>query len=385
MRIGIDTFSLDRPGGNYGVGRGVYTWNLLPHLFRLGADHTFVVFANRENDSLIPRAGNVEIVSSCIPNRLRPLRLFYEQVLMPFKFRTHRLDLIHFLGNDVCFLLGHRTLLTVHDLMWKYYLDSGQMNLKNRYFSISVPFSLKRTGAIITVSHFIARQIQDIFPLTQGKVFPVAEACPQEKQVAQDSSLAYEIKYSFPFIFSVTTSLPHKNLQLLLQAFQKLKKSGIFPGKLIVCGQQKGDFHWQTIDFIERHNLQNDVLLGGFIAEEEKQFLFKRSKLFVFPSLYEGFGLPILEAMQAGIPVVAARAASLPEVGGEACIYFDPFSVDDLQAKMTEMLANEDLRQQLIAKGKERVKKFSWATTAQLTLDVYNKLLASNRQAKDGK
>lgn len=385
MRIGIDLFALDRPGGNFGVGRGVYAWNLLPHLFRLGKEHRFVVFVNRENESLVPHAENVEVVCSWLPNRIRPLRIIHEQIGLFFSFWRRRLDLLHMLGNDTCLLLGKRTLLTVYDLMWKYYLDSGQKNLKNLYFSLSVPLSLQRTGAIITISQFIARQTQNIFPFTQGKVFPVALACPSEKQVATDSYLSYEKKYSFPFIFSVTTSLPHKNLQLLLQAFQKLKNSGIFPGKLIICGQLRGDFHWQTINFIKRHNLQNDVLLSGFIAEEEKQFLFKHSKLFVFPSLYEGFGLPILEAMQAGISVVAARAASLPEVGGEACIYFDPFAVDDLQAAMAKVLIDEDLRQRLIAKGKERVDEFSWATAAKMTLDVYNKLLSSNRQARDGK
>jgi glycosyltransferase involved in cell wall biosynthesis len=385
MRVGIDLFSLDRPGGNFGVGRGVYAWNLLPHLFLLGREHRFVVFVNRENKSLVPRAENVEVVCSLLPNRIRPLRILHEQIGLFFFFWWRQLDMLHLFGNDTCLLLGKRTLLTVYDLMWKYYLDAGQKKLKNLYFSLSVPLSLQRTGAIITISRFIARQTQDIFPFTKGKVFPIALACPPEKQVAQDSYLSYEKKYSFPFIFSVTTSLPHKNLQLLLQAFQKLKSSGVFSGKLIVCGQLKSDFHWQTIDFIKRHDLQNDILLSGFITDEEKQFLLKHSKLFVFPSLYEGFGLPILEAMQAGIPVVAARAASLPEVGGEACIYFDPFAVDDLRAAMAGVLGDEDLRRGLIAKGKERVDEFSWLTVARLTLDVYKKLLSSHCQARDGK
>ena len=385
MRIGIDLFSLDRPGGNFGVGRGVYAWNLLPDLFRLGREHRFVVFVNRENESLVPHADNVDVICSRLSNRIRPLRILHEQIGLFLSFWRRRLDLLHMLGNDTCLLLGKRTLLTVYDLMWKYYLDSGRKNLKNLYFSLSVPQSLKRTGAIITISRFIAQQTQDIFPFTQGKIFPVSLACPPEKRVEPDLFSSYEKKYPFSFVFSVTTSLPHKNLQLLLQAFQQLKNSGNFPDKLVICGQLKGGFHRQTVDFIARHDLQDDVLLSGFIAEEEKQFLFKRSKLFVFPSLYEGFGLPILEAMQAGIPVVAARAASLPEVGGEACIYFDPFSVEDLLAAMAKVLSDEYLRQRLIAKGKERVAEFSWAKTSRLTVDIYHKLFYSNHQARDGK
>ena len=136
MRIGIDTFSLDRPGGNYGVGRSVYAWNLLPHLFKIGTGHRFVIFANRDNQSLIPRAENVTVVVSWLPNRIRPLRVLHEQLLLPFQFKKHRLDLIHFLGNDICLWLGRRALLTVYDLMWKYYLENRNCNLKYRFLFI---------------------------------------------------------------------------------------------------------------------------------------------------------------------------------------------------------------------------------------------------------
>jgi glycosyltransferase involved in cell wall biosynthesis len=125
--------------------------------------------------------------------------------------------------------------------------------------------------------------------------------------------------------------------------------------------------------------------MTGFVPEPEKRFLYHRALLFVFPSVYEGFGLPVLEAMQAGVPVVTARAASLPEVGGEACLYFDPFSAKDMQAAMAKVLSDEKLAQRLVAKGKERINDFSWATTTRLTLAVYEKLSHPLDEGKNGK
>jgi glycosyltransferase involved in cell wall biosynthesis len=385
MRIGIDTFSLDLPGGNFGVGRGVYAWNLLLHLFRLGAGHTFVVFANRDNQSLIPQAENVTLVVSRLPNRIRPLRLLHEQLLLPYQFKKHHLDLIHFLGNDIAIWLGRRALLTVYDLMWKYYLDAGDRNPKYLFYSFSVPLSLRRAGAIITISRFIGRQTEQVFPFAAEKVFPVQLASPPQIHLTSSDQDLYEKKYPYSYIYSVTTPMPHKNLRLLIIAYSMLRRNGDFSGKLLVSGQLKGGFSREILKLVHDHHVQDDVLMTGFVSEKEKCFLYHKALLFVFPSLYEGFGLPMLEAMQAGIPVVAARTAALCEVGGKACLYFDPFAAEDLHAAMAKVLADDGLAQRLIAKGKERVNEFSWATTARLTLAVYEKLSHSLRGGRNGK
>src|SRR3954447_4451285 len=164
MRIGIDTFSFDKPGENLGVGPSVYVWRLLPELFTVGREHTFIIFANRENSELIPRAENVTVVISRLPNRLRPLRVVHEQLELIYHYRKHRLDGIHLLGNNICFGLASRSVLTVHDLMWKYYHDlPGYRTLKTRYFALTVPSSLRRARTIITVSRYIATQIQETY------------------------------------------------------------------------------------------------------------------------------------------------------------------------------------------------------------------------------
>jgi len=379
MRIGIDTFSFDKPGENFGVGPGVYVWRLLPELFTLGKKHSFIVFANRENRDFIPRADNVTVVVSKLPNRFRPLRILHEQVELVYGYKKHRLDCLHFLGNNVAYLLTSRSVLTVHDLMWKYYYDlPGYRNLNNRYFALTVPTSLKRARALITVSKFVAAQIERTFGVDRDALYPILEASGGMILPSPEANARLKAKYDFPFLFTVTTSWPHKNLQTLLEAFVRLKAKSGFDGKLVVAGQIRGAPHRATLEFIERSGMCGQIILTGFISEEEKAYCYQQATLFVYPSLYEGFGLPVLEAMEAGTPVITSDAASIPEVGGDACLYFDPRSVDELEARLTELLANDELKRELREKGLAHYRKFTWRRTAEETLRVYEHCFQTN-------
>lgn len=380
MRIGIDTFSFDRPGANFGVGPSVYVWRLLPELFALAPGHSFVVFANRENKEFVPRAPNVTVVVSPLPNRLRGFRILHEQVELVYQYRRHGLDGIHLLGNNICFGLASRCVLTVHDLMWRYYYELlGDRSLKNRYFALTVPASLKRARGVITVSRHVAQQIQETFGVSASVLFPILEASGGLVQLPTHLASQMRAKYGFPFLFTVTTSWPHKNLPVLLEAFVRLKSKGAFPGKLIVAGQIKGSRHQATLDFIARHRMDDQIILTGFVSEEEKAYCYRAATLFVYPSLYEGFGLPVLEAMEAGTPVVASHAASIPEVGGDACAYFDPKSPDDLTAQIERVLANHELQQALREEGFRQLDHFTWRRTAEETLRVYQHCFQQGR------
>lgn len=371
MRIGIDTFSLDRPGGNYGVGRGLYAWNLLPELFAQAPHHEFVVFANRENAGLIPRPANVEVVVSRLPTHPRPWRIWHEQVELWREYRRRRLDVLHCLGNDTCFLLGRRVVLTVYDLMWKWYLERDCKPLKYRFFALTVPRSLRRCGMVAAISRFIADEVQTEYDLPPERVRAVPLAAPALLEPGCADLARLEEKYDFPFVFTLTTCLPHKNLSTLLQAFAGLQHEEYADLRLVVAGQLKGDFHLTVQEEIVRLGLQRRVVLSGFIGEEEKTYLYRHARLFVFPSLYEGFGLPILEAMRCGVPVAAARAASLPEVGGDACRYFPPRHAAELQAVMSEILGNPALAREFGEAGRRRAKEFTWRRTAAATLALY--------------
>lgn len=375
MKIGIDVFSFDRPGDNYGVGPGVYVWHLLPMLFELGKEHSFVVFANRENKDMIPLGSNVSIIVSPFNNKFRPNRILHEQLFLPFQFYKMKLDIIHCLGTNVPFIFPCKSILTVYDLMWKYYIDAGLNSFKQRVIGYTVPPSLASAKAIITISQYVADQISSLYHKDANTIFPILLAkgtliSPTVEQQAQ-----FNNKYDFPFIYTVTTSMPHKNLITLLKAFCELKKHHLFNGKLVITGQMKGKFHVSSQRFIAENNMGDDIIQTGFISEQEKTYCYQKAIVFVYPSLYEGFGLPVLEAMESGTPVIASNAASIPEVGGDACLYFDPHSVEDLTEKMASLITHECMRDEIVEKGYAQYTEFSWENTAVQTLNVYKKVL----------
>lgn len=373
MRIGIDVFSLDKPGENYGVGLGVSVWKLLPELIKQGKDHQFIIFANNDNKDLIPKEENVTIHVSPFSNKFRFLRIIHEQLYLPFQFIRNKLSIIHFLGINISALLSSRSIITIHDLMWKYYYDMGNRSPKFIYYRLISPFSIKKAKGIITVSRFIANEISSKY-VRKINVYPIHHGPGDYIKPNINDVTSFAQKYNYTYIYTVTTSMPHKNLKVLLEAFLKIKRNNSFDGKLVITGQLKGHFHKKTIKFIFSNHLENDIILTGFISSKEKTYCYQNALLFVFPSLYEGFGLPILEAMALGVPVIAASAASLPEVGEDACLYFNPHSSDDLYDKIISLINDIKKRKEMIHRGGTQSEKFSWEKTAHETLTVYKKV-----------
>jgi len=377
LKIGIDIFTFDKPGQNYGVGPGVYVWHLLPKLFDLGKEHAFIVFANQENKTMIPHGSNVSIVVSRFNNKYPYNRMFHEQIVLPFQFYKNRLDFIHCLGNNVPFFFPCKSILTVYDLMWKYYIDAGVSSLKERFFEYTVPRSFASARALITISTYVADQISVLYNKSPDTIFPILLAKGALVTPTIEQANQYNKKYNFPFIYTVTTSMPHKNLITLLKAFYEIKKRHLFDGKLLISGQLKGKHHISSQKFIMENNMTDDIIQTGFISEQEKTYCYRKAMIFVYPSLYEGFGLPILEAMESGSPVIASNAASIPEVGGDACIYFDPHSTEDLIDKMVTLITHDRMRGKIIDKGYGQCKNFSWEKTAEQTLNVYKRVFLS--------
>jgi glycosyltransferase involved in cell wall biosynthesis len=372
MRIGIDIFSFDKPGCNYGVGPSVYVWNLLPELFKQGREHQFIIFANRDNQNYIPKSNNVTVVISPIPNRIRIFRILHEQIYLVLKAFKYRLDIIHYTGNNISYILSKISLITIYDLMWKYYYDRGDKSAKYYYFRLTVPFSIRNSKAIITISDYIAKQINTEFN-RKVRVYPILLAPGVSQAISTISRQKYMLKYNFDYLYTVSTFMQHKNIITLLKAFNRIKRENNYLGKLIITGQLKGNHQKYIIKYLNENSIEKDVIITGFIPEEEKTYLYKNADIFIYPSLYEGFGLPILEAMSNGTNVIASNAASIPEVGSDACLYFDPHSADDLVEKIMILKNNSKLKQEYGKKGFERNKLFSWEKVARETILVYAK------------
>ena len=374
MKIGIDLYSFDKPGNNFGVGPGVYAWSLLPEIINQCPDDFFYIFTNSENINFIPQKSNVKIIIDNLPIKFRFLRIIHEQLVIPFWFLYFRLDFVHFFGNNISYLLANRSILTVLDLMWKYYIDYGVNSLRYKYVGFTIPISIKYAKGIITISEFIANEIASK-KLRSRLCYPILLA-PGVIGSNTDESISQTIKdiAEGDYIYSITTSMPHKNLIILLKAYKEVMQNNRFSGKLIVSGQLRGDFKYDTIKFIEENELNDFVILTGFVSESDKNYLYANSLMVVYPSLYEGFGLPILEAMAFNKPVITSNVASIPEVGGDACLYFNPNSSEELASKICLISSNSTLRLELTQKGKFQLSKFSWIKTAKETVEVYKTL-----------
>jgi glycosyltransferase involved in cell wall biosynthesis len=374
MKIGIDLYSFDKPGNNFGVGPGVYAWSILPEIIEQSPNDFFYIFTNRENLEFIPNYSNIKIIIDTLPIKYRFLRIIHEQLVIPFWYFYYKIDFVHFFGNNISYILYKKSILTVLDLMWKYYLDFGIKSLKYKYVGLTVPISIKISNGVITISNYIAKEIAEK-RLRSKPCFPILLAPGKMVNNPNDPISSHILELSKQlYIYSVTTSMPHKNLTVLLNAFNNLVNDSNFNCKLIISGQLKGDFKLNTFKFIKDNNLANKVFLTGFVSESEKQLLYKNSLMVVYPSLYEGFGLPILEAMYFNTPVIASNAASIPEVGGQACLYFNPKSVQELQDQILMLSSNKNIREELISEGAKQLRKFSWAKAAKETISVYRNL-----------
>lgn len=372
MRIGIDLYSFI-PGKNFGVGPTNYAYSLVNHLLKTNTGHFFVLFTNKDNEDFFKDGPNCKVIRSKMPPSKGLLRIIHEQVILPLYFRREKLDLIHFTGNVISFVLFKHAVFTVHDQMWKFYIKSGWVPFYKRlYYSMLCPISIGLARRIIVMSQFVKDELLNDYRIPAQKivVIPPAQYVP-DLVVSPEKEAELKREFGAGYLFTVTTTWPHKNLITLLKAYAVLKKAG-FDRRLIIIGQNR--LSNKEINAFMKANpqLQGSIKFLGYVPDETVKYLYCHAGVFIFPSLYEGFGVPPLEAMKFGVATVVARAASLPEVVGDAGLYADPQSAEDFAAKIKEILDNSILREKMISLGKDRERAFSWPHSAQKTLEVYN-------------
>jgi glycosyltransferase involved in cell wall biosynthesis len=266
-----------------------------------------------------------------------------------------------------------KTVVTIHDLAFKFF---PEYFTKKDLFKLNLlaDHAIKKADKIIAISNSTKNDILKIYPsISEEKISVVHHGfeCElfQEKisKVESEKILkSYNLQPN-SYLLYVGAIQPRKNLIVLIEAFEKIKKT--FPEMKLVFAGEKA-WMWEGIaERIENSQFKEDIIVTGNISFSEMPVLFANASVFVFPSLYEGFGIPILEAFASGVPVVLANNSSLPEVGGEAALYFEGNDNDDLKNKLMNLLENPALREEMIAKGKERLKDFSWEKCARQTLD----------------
>lgn len=374
MRIGVNALFLIP--GKVG-GSEVYLRKLLRHLAVIDKKNEYILFTNKENYGTfkIDQANFREILCP-IRASFRPVRVLWEQLFLPFQVKKYRIDVLHSPGYTAPLMVPCCSVLTIHDMNCFYYPEDFP-KLSALFLKMIIPLGAKRSDRIITISRNSKKDIVGMLKIPENKVCVIYEAGEGHSSRMFDENVARERlrgKYGIDreFILTVSASHPHKNLHRLLQAYSILNKRYRVKHLLILTGI-KGRAEHSLKDLTKELSLKENVIFTGWVPVEDLSILYSNADLFVFPSLFEGFGIPVLEAMVHGTPVVSSNIASLPEIAGKAALLVDPYSVDEIAEAIHRVLIDETLRSTLIKKGLKRASQFSWEKTAIETLSVYKK------------
>jgi glycosyltransferase involved in cell wall biosynthesis len=374
MRIGFDL----RPFLKEETGVGVYFRNLLFELAKLDFENEYFLFSSSWKDRFRP-----ERVPPFRRATFRDLRwpvkvmdfLWYKAGWPPLDhFFGTNLDLTHSPSPMLLPTRG-RTIITVNDL---FFLDSPGLadRAARRNFGNRVGKAVERADGVVAISEFSRRAILDRFHADEQKIrvipLGVDNSWDRTPEASALERVRRELDLPAEFLLFVGALEPRKNLVRLVEAL-KLLHDGGRRVPLLIVGRSGGDSA-RVKEAVERRGLTAWVRLTGYLDAEDVRSLHHLATLLVFPSLAEGFGLPVLEAMAAGLPVATSGTSALPEVAGDAALFFDPEDPEDIAAQVGRLLADQGLRRTLAEKGKRRAGRFKWSTTAARTLEFYHAL-----------
>lgn len=262
----------------------------------------------------------------------------------------------------------------IHDISFNFYPQF--IKWTDLFFlRLLIPKSLKRADKIVGVSKFTCDEIMKFYRVNSEKVEWMHNAVSEDflqQDVSDEKIKAVREKYDLPekFILYLGTLQPRKNIPALLEAYN-LVRSEIKGAKLIIAGGKGHNFDKNIDRYIEKYKLKEYVVIPGFVDEEDKAAFIKSALIFCFPSFYEGFGIPILEAMSLGVPVIVSDILPHREIAEDAVLYFDPQNVDELSKKIADLLCNQSLCDALIQKGKNQAEKFSWKSSAEKMVGIF--------------
>jgi glycosyltransferase involved in cell wall biosynthesis len=288
---------------------------------------------------------------------------------------AQRLDILH-MSYTAPLWATTPVVLTVHDICFvtnpEWFSERDSRVLREQ-----VPRSIRQAAHVITDSRDARSKIIEHYRVRDDHITAIpigagSGAEPIDAAAAKSELEAIGVSPERPYVLTVGNLQPRKNLVRLVNAFKALVQQGRDIDLVVV-----GPRHYRSDDAVEAAAGVNErVHFTGYVTDRQLAAAYRCATLFVFPSLYEGFGLPALEAMAHGVPIASSDAGSLPEVCGEAAVYFDPLSVDAIAGSIDRLLQDAELRRRLVAMGASRVKEFTWARTAAMTLEVYKKVLA---------
>lgn len=383
VRIGLDARRL------YGKRRGVgqYIFRLVQHLPELTEEFEFLLFADhRLPAEVVPKGCQQVLVGKPFSTESQSISglwskgysIFWMNSLVPKTLRRKDVNLFHGTNFAIPILKEGPFVVTIHDMIYAR-VPNGYENIYKNYHRFLLPRAAMNAAKIITVSENGRRDIIELLKVPPEKVVTIHNGVDEDFRVLDDGEylniVRQTLKLPHRYILYVGAIERRKNLGVLVQAAAEILKEGIVDG-LVLAGEE-GYGAKLTWEKIEETKIQEKVLHIGYVPQEMMCGLYNLAEVFVMVSPYEGFGIPVLEAMACGTPVITSNCSSLPEVAGDAALLVSPSEKEELTAALRRILTDKNLRAELRAKGLKRVKQFSWRKSAEKHLEVYREVLSN--------
>jgi len=367
MRVAIDARKI------HDFGIGTYTRNLLRHLARIDRDNEYVLLCHQPDLGIGAQLGtNFRTVLEPSPNYS-----IREQIHVPLVLRRERPDVFHAPHYVMPPAVRCRSIVTIHDcihLMFPQYLPSRAAYV---YARAAMWAATHRSHRVLTVSEASKRDILHFFNIPPEKIVVVHNAIDERFGVSpsEEATALVRERYQLDhrFVLYAGNIKPHKNLVRIVEAFDGLRKRGFDDLTLLIIGDEISKLP-ALRRAVHSHKLHKHVRFLGYLPDDTLAILYRLAAVFVFPSLYEGFGLPPLEAMACGAPVVTSNVSSLPEVTGDAAVLVDPYDVESIADGIARVLSDPALREDMRMKGMARAREFSWERSVARTREIYREV-----------
>ncbi|MBI2133047.1 glycosyltransferase family 4 protein [Candidatus Woesearchaeota archaeon] len=366
MKIAIIT---DETEGN-AVGMGTYILNLTENILKTDRENEYFLIHRKKEEHRIYSMANEIIIPY---NPKFPFSTIRNFITLPKELRKHNFDIIHHPTNIGPFAFKSvwptkkgKCIQTIHDLIPLLFKNTHEKAVRMAFEHI-LPRVARNCDKIITVSQASKRDIISRLKVSANKISVIYEAASDIYKPQKRSNPLLKYGANGEYILFVGALEPKKNLTTLIKAYSMLRNKD---HKLVLCGK-KGWYYKDILGEIMKHGIERDVIFTGYVPLEEMPAMYSNASVFCFPSLYEGFGLPVLEAMKCGVPVIASNTGSIPEIAGNAAIFTDPNDPKELSEKIDETITSKKLKETLKRKGIEQASKFSWKKTAKETIKAY--------------
>lgn len=380
MKISLDL----EPCCNNRSGIGIYTYNIAKALTKINKiDLHGEVFSFLGRNKIDKNYSDLNIkVNVC---RLFPYgvyRRIWDKVHLKYNtILNSKSEIYHFFDYIVPPNIEGKVITTIHDMTYVLYPEIVEQKTMNR-IKKGIEYSINRADKIITVSESSKNDIVKYLNVPENKIDVVYNGVEYNKfakSYNEEDNLRIREKYKLPknYILYMGTLEPRKNIESIVEAFKLFNEKSDLKEKnfkLVIAGK-KGWLFESIFNLVETLKLQDDVIFTDYIDEVDKPIIYQMARLFVFPSIYEGFGIPVLEAMAASVPVITSNVSSLPEVAGDAAILVEPKDVKSIAENMHKILSDNDLRDKLICKGHIQAKKFTWEASAEKLYKIYKSMM----------